>query len=241
MDSFSPFSGRLGSHGAGAFQSSAQPRESLLCPRPLGRERPDAACSLNSVSEERQGPGLQPRTRVPLASPQACTHSLIPTGASTGRHPARTAQAGPALRALTVSGNWAVSKRGSLHHNYGNWCGVKAAQCPEGLPWGRPARGGRGAPPRLTGRGGAFSPDGGPAGTCVVRSACAVVCGLQGSGGSALGAGSGARGTGSPLPTVPRWLPVLTVPPCHCSFLCKMRRLGEEIPLAILRAPGKCP
>ena len=182
MDSFSPFSGRLGSPGAGASQSSAQPCESLLCPRPLGRERLDAACSLNSVSEERQGPSLQPRTCVPPASPQACAHSLAPTGASTGRHPARTAQAGPALRALTVSGNWAESKRGSLHHNYGNWCGVKAAQCPEGLPWGHPARGGRGAPPRLTGRGGASSLDRG-CGACVVHSTCAVVCSLQGRGG----------------------------------------------------------
>lgn len=38
-------------------------------------------------------------------------------------------------------------------------------------------------PPSLMGRGGAFSPDGGPAGACVVGSACAAACGLQGGGG----------------------------------------------------------
>lgn len=48
---------------------------------------------------------------------------------------------------------------------------------------GAPSAWGSWGPPSLMGRGGAFSPDGGPAGTCVVGSACAAARGLQGRGG----------------------------------------------------------
>lgn len=54
---------------------------------------------------------------------------------------------------------------------------------------GAPSAWGSWGPPSLMGRGGAFSPDGGPAGTCVVGSACAAACGLQGGGGVCAGGG----------------------------------------------------
>ena len=226
MNSFSPFSGRLGSPEAGTSQSSAQPRESLLCPRPPGRERPEAAVLCPHC--QRRG---RPRPAVPHPGGPG-----PPPGLRSLTHAQAPCPQGPyGLRELGGK-----QKRGTSPQL---WELVWSKSCPvsRGFTMGAPSAWGSWGPPSLMGRGGAFSPDGGPAGTCVVGSACAAARGLQGGGGSALGVASGAGGTGCPLPTVPRWPPALTFPPHHCSFLCEMRRLGEEIPLALLRAPGKCP
>lgn len=107
-----------------------QPRE-LSVSQASGRERPEAAVLCPHC--QRRG---RPRPAVPHPGgpgpPPGLRSPLMP------RHPAH--------RALTVSGNWAVNKRGSLHCNYGNWWSKKLPSVPRVYDGGATAHGVVGPP-----------------------------------------------------------------------------------------------
>ena len=88
--------------------------------------------------------GPRPAAPHPCApsQPQACIHSCPRSVLA----PCQDRVGWPCPQSPQVGGNWAVNKRGSLGYDHGNWCGGRAAQCPEGLRRGAQHMGSWGPP-----------------------------------------------------------------------------------------------